>query len=746
MPRGYYQPYDADTNPDGYQESIAAVSREQALVKEIVGQLAAQLGSDVTVDANADGLVDNLCLVFAGTSGPRASYLLWPHRSALQLQSVATLNGARVAEYLMLFDAGNGYSLGRPKAINTGVICHEMTHALGANDLYHTQSGLNPVGVWDLMSDNLDTPQGMSAYTKQHYLGWIDSIPQIREAGVYTLNPVGGTSGEGTAYRIKPTGSDEYFVVEYRSTASGADAQLPGSGLLVWRVNPKASGNSGYNGTDRFDELYLFRPGGTTTADGTIRQAFFSSESGRTAFGGDAEQKPFYTDGREAPFALTNIGEAGATLSFELLALPPQIWLADSALTLSSKAGNALQLRMEADVAWEVTDVPSWLTVSPLSGEKGEATLTFAAATDNLDALRSATLTVRSTADASLSKQLTVRQPSAAIGAPRSLTAVADSAGFVSLAWRAPLAGIAAYQTSFETDPAAEGWTIRNTSPSGWSQYAATKYVTAISGSYVMYLKDDWNENHQDEWLISPLLSNVEELQFWSKSVAPGKTNAYNGYEVLASADGGTTWNSAWNLMTESTSTNKYELVKLDLTPWLSDSMRVAFRGYDTNVAGHTYLSYTWTIDDLALYGSAAGDVSGYIVYCDGVAIGETAGTTFVDNTASEGTHRYSVSARSSRGETELSDEAEVTLTATALQAVGASGKARVISSNGIIRVVAPRPMAAVQLYDTTGVLTASATVGNALGVDLYSLPSGLYLLRIAYTDGSAVTLKFIHK
>jgi hypothetical protein len=193
--------------------------------------------------------------------------------------------------------------------------------------------------------------------------------------------------------------------------------------------------------------------------------------------------------------------------------------------------------------------------------------------------------------------------------------------------------------------------------------------------------------------------------------------------------------------MTESTSTNKYELVSLDLTPWLSDSMRVAFRGYDTNVTGHTYLSYTWTIDDLALYGSAAGDVSGYIVYRDGVVIGETAGTTFVDTTASAGTHRYCVSARSSRGETE-----EVTLTATALQAVGASGKARVISSNGIIRVVAPRPMAAVQLYDTSGVLTASATVGNALGVDLYSLPSGLYLLRIAYTDGSAAILKFIHK
>lgn len=56
----------------------------------------------------------------------------------------------------------------------------------------------------------------MTAYTKYRYCKWIDEIPEISEAGTYTLNPVGGSSKENIAYKIKPVGSDEYFVVEYR--------------------------------------------------------------------------------------------------------------------------------------------------------------------------------------------------------------------------------------------------------------------------------------------------------------------------------------------------------------------------------------------------------------------------------------------------------------------------------------------------------------------------------------------------
>ena len=41
------------------------------------------------------------------------------------------------------------------------------------------------------------------------------------------------------AYKIKPVGSEEYFVVEYRRReAARFDGGLPESGLLVYRINP----------------------------------------------------------------------------------------------------------------------------------------------------------------------------------------------------------------------------------------------------------------------------------------------------------------------------------------------------------------------------------------------------------------------------------------------------------------------------------------------------------------------------
>ena len=62
----------------------------------------------------------------------------------------------------------------------------------------------------------------MSAYTKYRYCGWIDEIPEISEPGTYVLNPVGGEKKENVAYKIRPIGSEEYFVVEYRRKGGAA--------------------------------------------------------------------------------------------------------------------------------------------------------------------------------------------------------------------------------------------------------------------------------------------------------------------------------------------------------------------------------------------------------------------------------------------------------------------------------------------------------------------------------------------
>ena len=438
--RGYYREKNS-INDLGYSNETEKAAREQALIKELAAYLSENLPDDVVIDANNDGLLDNICIIVSGNSDLSSKYMLWPHRSDLALpdEKAIYVKGKKIVGYLMVFNDANGWSSLSPVPLNTGVLCHEMSHTLGTYDLYHVNDNLNPVGVWDLMSDNLTTPQQMSAYTKYRYCKWIDEIPEISTPGTYTLNPVGGTTKENIAYKIKPTGSDEYFIVEYRRKDGTFDRGLPSSGLLVYRINPNVTGgNLNYNGTTRLDEQYLFRPGGTVTLDGDISKAAFSAESGRTAIGGNAELKPFYSDGKEAKFALANISSCGETISFDLLELTPQIYIPKPNVTLGGAINSTAQVIVESDVAWRIVDVPDWLTITPLQGEAGQSTIVLQAKSANENAqLRISDFHLQGVEDPSITAIVNVSQRSDLIQSPSALTAK-EEGNTVVLTWVAP--------------------------------------------------------------------------------------------------------------------------------------------------------------------------------------------------------------------------------------------------------------------------------------------------------------------
>ena len=450
--RGYYREKNS-INDLGYSNETEKAAREQALIKELAAYLSENLPDDVVIDANNDGLLDNICIIVSGNSDLSSKYMLWPHRSDLALpdEKAIYVKGKKIVGYLMVFNDANGWSSLSPVPLNTGVLCHEMSHTLGTYDLYHVNDNLNPVGVWDLMSDNLTTPQQMSAYTKYRYCKWIDEIPEISTPGTYTLNPVGGTTKENIAYKIKPTGSDEYFIVEYRRKDGTFDRGLPSSGLLVYRINPNVTGgNLNYNGTTRLDEQYLFRPGGTVTLDGDISKAAFSAESGRTAIGGNAELKPFYSDGKEAKFALANISSCGETISFDLLELTPQIYIPKPNVTLGGAINSTAQVIVESDVAWRIVDVPDWLTITPLQGEAGQSTIVLQAKSANENAqLRISDFHLQGVEDPSITAIVNVSQRSDLIQSPSALTAK-EEGNTVVLTWVAPHEGTPALMEDFE--------------------------------------------------------------------------------------------------------------------------------------------------------------------------------------------------------------------------------------------------------------------------------------------------------
>ena len=748
--RGYYKEK-SSINELGYEDDVDKAAREQALIREVAAWLSDALPEDASLDADDDGIVDNMCIVLSGRSELSNRHLLWPHRSDLALpdEKAIYIKGKKLVGYLMVFDDANGWASLEPVPLNTGVICHEMSHSLGTYDLYHVNDDLNPVGAWDLMSDNLLVPQQMSAYTKYRYCGWIDEIPEISEPGTYVLNPVGGEKKENVAYKIRPIGSEEYFVVEYRRReGSTFDSGLPESGLLVYRINPAyTGGNVNYNGTTRLDEVYVFRPGGTTTADGNIEKAAFSEESGRTAFGGDAEVKPFYSDGTVARFALTHISSCGETLSFNLENLGHQIKLSEEAVTLGGAAGDKLELSVEADVDWTVSGLPDWLKLAPQQGEAGKTTVTLETLTENATAqTRKAELAFTSPSDAGLKTILTVHQQSNVILPPSGLSARVTEDGKAELAWTAPQEGTPVLSDGFEDTANPNGWVIQNAGDRGWTWQEAAKNYMPYSGNYSMYMKSAWEDAHQDERLISPVFAYGRELSFWSKSIAPQKNVKDQYYYVEVSTDGGETWTPVYDLIKDCDVLNQYVKITIDLSTYQSDRMRVAFHAYDTNDVG---LSYWWQIDDVEIYSAPSETmVEGYAVYRNGVKLGETPDVTFTDAEPLAGENIYTVRATGRFGETSDSEAAVLMYDPSGVETVGMIPDVTVRTVQGRVVVQSSVPLEQVRLVTVGGMQAALARPkGNVCIFDVSGMSRGLYLVVCETEgDGTPVVRKVILK
>ena len=748
--RGYYKEK-SSINELGYEDDVDKVAREQALIREVAAWLSDALPEDASLDADDDGIVDNMCIVLSGRSELSNRHLLWPHRSDLALpdEKAIYIKGKKLVGYLMVFDDANGWASLEPVPLNTGVICHEMSHSLGTYDLYHVNDDLNPVGVWDLMSDNLLVPQQMSAYTKYRYCGWIDEIPEISEPGTYVLNPVGGEKKENVAYKIRPIGSEEYFVVEYRRReGSTFDSGLPESGLLVYRINPAyTGGNVNYNGTTRLDEVYVFRPGGTTTADGNIEKAAFSEESGRTAFGGDAEVKPFYSDGTVARFALTHISSCGETLSFNLENLGHQIKLSEEAVTLGGAAGDKLELSVESDVDWTVSGLPDWLKLAPQQGEAGKTTVTLETLTENATAqTRKAELAFTSPSDAGLKTILTVHQQSNVILPPSGLSVRVTEDGKAELAWTAPQEGTPVLSDGFEDTANPNGWVIQNAGDRGWTWQEAAKNYMPYSGNYSMYMKSAWEDAHQDERLTSPVFAYGRELSFWSKSIAPQKNVKDQYYYVEVSTDGGETWTPVYDLIKDCDVLNQYVKITIDLSAYQSDRMRVAFHAYDTNDVG---LSYWWQIDDVEIYSAPSETmVEGYAVYRNGIKLGETPDVTFTDAEPLAGENIYTVRAIGRFGETSDSEAAVLMYDPSGVETVGMIPDVTVGTAQGRVVVQSSVPLEQVRLVTVGGMQTALARPkGNVCIFDVSGMSRGLYLVVCETEgDGTPVVRKVILK
>jgi M6 family metalloprotease-like protein len=311
QPRSYYE-VKSVVNPNGYSGNDERRIREHTLLKNAVAAIENDIPNDLNLDFNNDGRVDNICFIVKGATGAWNS-LLWPHQWSLYSENVY-IHNLRVWAYNFQLEEPlfNPNSNGKES-----ILAHEMFHTLGAPDLYrYSNQNIDPVGSWDLMGHNTTPPQSSNAYMKYKYGGWIDHIPQITTSGTYIINDI--WSPANNCYKIaSPNSAEEYFMIEYRNKDIGWEQRVPGSGLLIYRINPLIHGNE--DGPP--DEIYLFRPHGTNVVNGTLNQAHFSTETGRTTFSDNTNPSAFLTNGTQglSGIEIKNISTTGSVMTFEVI-------------------------------------------------------------------------------------------------------------------------------------------------------------------------------------------------------------------------------------------------------------------------------------------------------------------------------------------------------------------------------------------------------------------------------------------
>ena len=304
-PRAYYSVYNGVNNPIGYKDG-EWMEREQTLFKNAVDFVKNQIAeSQLNIDLNNDGLVDNIVFVIQGNTDNWGN-ILWPMTSSLASQ--VFIGSKQVQQYNKQLST----------LLNADIISHEFFHSLGAPDLYrYTNTEIDPIGAWDIMG--VTGAQHMTTYMKWKYGKWFDNIPEITQPGTYTLKPV--SQSPFACYKIpSPVSSTEYFIVEYRKKEGQLESAIPNNyidGLIIYRINTQVPwGNAG----GPPDELYIYRPNGDNISNGDVYLAAFSSNT-RTTFSAETSPSCFLSNGKPGEIDISNITSAGNDISFTLNAV-----------------------------------------------------------------------------------------------------------------------------------------------------------------------------------------------------------------------------------------------------------------------------------------------------------------------------------------------------------------------------------------------------------------------------------------
>ena len=203
-------------------------------------------------DANGDGLVDLVYIIYAGhsanTSGNKETDI-WPKSGTISISK--TFDGKTIRRYGVSNELwGQEKYKKEQETINgIGLFCHEFSHTLGLPDIYAYGEGNDAVDqdnqgmeFWDLMDGGTEVQFGRvpSPYLawEREAMGWMSIDTLTTDCYITNLKTI---DNGGKAYKIlNPSASNEYIVLQsiqkggwYQGWGNGSYPK----GLLAYRIS-----------------------------------------------------------------------------------------------------------------------------------------------------------------------------------------------------------------------------------------------------------------------------------------------------------------------------------------------------------------------------------------------------------------------------------------------------------------------------------------------------------------------------
>lgn len=280
-------------------------------------------------DADGDGVVDMFYIIYAGygsnVSGNNSDYI-WPYASQFAYP-YRTYDGVRMGRYACSTEICDSEARGGNTLDGIGTIVHEFSHVLGLPDLYDTDyednGQSNDPGVWSIMaggsySNNSRTPTGYGAY-ERYAIGFMQPETITEEGGTYTLEQIGASN---KAYRINSSVNKEFFLLENRQLERW-DAYLPGSGMLVFRVdstNTSVWTSNAVNRNPAHNYYEMLRANPRTSGSVITPSAYdpFPGLGKVTALNNETSPSLKSWTGADTPLSLNTIIESGGVINFNV--------------------------------------------------------------------------------------------------------------------------------------------------------------------------------------------------------------------------------------------------------------------------------------------------------------------------------------------------------------------------------------------------------------------------------------------